>query len=45
MQNSANIGMTYIDMGKLNGPAEEAVTSAVLIKATGSQVVPQANKR
>ena len=42
MQNKPKIGAANIDIGKLKGPAEEAVTSAEEISATGTQVIPQA---
>ena len=44
MQNKPKIGAANIDMGKLKGPAEEAVTSAELISATGIQVIPQVRR-
>jgi len=43
-QKKANSGTANIDMGKLNGPSEEAITSPVAMSATGSQVIPQASR-
>lgn len=41
-QMNAKKGMANIDIGKLNGPPEDAVTSPVEMSATGNQVKPHA---